>query len=237
MLSNLRNAARNRLARRWEVPSIEFALERLKKHGVSPRHVFDVGAYRGEFAELCRRLWPDAAVTCFEVLPDPCRRLSELARGHQQFQLIPCLLGATNQSGVELHLAETASSVLTEQAKRQTTKATFQMRTCDDIVQKEFGGSGPDFLKLDVQGYELEVLKGAVTTMQSLDVILAEVNLLDIHREVPLLAETVSWLASRNWVAYDICSLIRRPLDRALWQADMLFVPAKSPLRADKRYA
>jgi len=33
-----------------------------------------------------------------------------------------------------------------------------------------------------------------------------------------------------------VCGLTRRPLDQALWQTDMLFVPQQSALRADKRW-
>jgi hypothetical protein len=46
----------------------------------------------------------------------------------------------------------------------------------------------------------------------------------------------IAWLNERDWVAYDICGLTRRPLDQALWQADLIFVPRNSPLRADKRW-
>jgi hypothetical protein len=67
-------------------------------------------------------------------------------------------------------------------------------------------------------------------------VILAEVNLLDIHQNVPLLHEMTGWLFQRGFVAYDICGLTRRPLDDALWQADMVFVRQDDVLRADKSY-
>ncbi len=110
------------------------------------------------------------------------------------------------------------------------------MRTIDQIVSEHFGDQGPEFLKLDVQGYELEVLKGAEKTLPQIQVILAEINLLDIHQNVPLLADVVAWLNDRDWVTYDICGFIRRPLDQALWQIDMIFVPKRSPLRIDKRW-
>jgi len=67
-------------------------------------------------------------------------------------------------------------------------------------------------------------------------VILAEVNLLDIHEGVPLLHEMTSWLSQRGFVAYDICGLTRRPLDDALWQVDMIFVRQDDALRADKTF-
>lgn len=63
-----------------------------------------------------------------------------------------------------------------------------------------------------------------------------EVNLIDIHEDVPLLAEVTGWLKERGFVAYDICGLTRRPLDDALWQADIIFVPEDAEPRQNKRY-
>jgi FkbM family methyltransferase len=219
------------------VPDIPFALERLKQNGFSPASVFDVGAYQGDFAALCLQLWPTAQVTCFEVLAEPSSKIQRMAEQQKNLKLISCLLGAEVRQQVVFNLAETASSVLVEQAHPQKTQATFPMRTVDDVVGRELAGDVPAFLKLDVQGYELEILKGAIQSLPSIEVILAEVNLLEIYNEVPLLAELVSWLSPLGWVAYDICGLTRRPLDGALWQADLIFVPENSRFRQNKRYA
>jgi hypothetical protein len=67
-------------------------------------------------------------------------------------------------------------------------------------------------------------------------VILAEVDLLDLHAGTSLMAEVVAWLNERDFVAYDVCDFVRRPLDKALWQVDMIFVRRNGPLRADKRW-
>jgi hypothetical protein len=67
--------------------------------------------------------------------------------------------------------------------------------------------------------------------------VLTEINLLDLHENVPLLHEIVAWLAERGFVAYDICGTTRRPLDDALWQTDMIFVRKDDALRRDKGYS
>ena len=112
----------------------------------------------------------------------------------------------------------------------------FPQTTIDVAVRSLYGGRAPEMLKLDVQGYELWVLKGAEESLPGIRVILAEVNLLDIHKGVPLLHEVTDWLFQRGYVAYDICGLTRRPLDDALWQADMIFIRRDDALRADKSY-
>jgi FkbM family methyltransferase len=235
MFSRLRRAVRDRLARRLGVPEIPPALERLQANSFSPEHIFDVGAYSGEFAKLCRGLWPSAKLTCFEVLP---HRVGELRRWCAQdgnAVVIDSLLGAETRTAVPFHEMETASSVFEEHFIQAAPVRAYRMQTIDEIVKsREF--EAPSFLKLDVQGYELEVLKGAQNTLSQVSAVLAEVNLIDIHKGAPLLDELVLFLCDRGFVTYDICGLARRPLDKALWQADFIFVPRNSVLRTDKRW-
>lgn len=81
-----------------------------------------------------------------------------------------------------------------------------------------------------MQGYELEVLKGAGSLLAGCQVLLVEVNLIPVNVGAALAADTLSFLRDRGYRLYDICSLIRRPLDDALWQTDMFFVRDDHPL-------
>jgi len=231
---NIRNKLRDGLARKLQVPRIDFALGRLHRQGFVPELIFDVGAYQGDFAKLALENWPSSRVACFEVQANPLTRLRLFS--DERVRIFECLLGAEPNDSVRLHLGETASSILTEIASPQSKFANFPVRSIDDVVKTDLDGQAPELLKLDVQGYELEVLKGAEATLSRIQVVLTEVNLLDIHKGVPLLHKLVRWFAERNWVAFDICGLTRRPLDLALWQADFVFVPTNSPLRLDKRW-
>lgn len=228
---------RNYLARRFGAPEIKFALERLSALGFRPRQIFDVGAYQGEFALQCLQCWPDARIACFEPLEASVAQLRSLSSKHPSLEVFPGLLGGASREEVAFHEAESASSVLDERVIQKFPLSYQRMTTVDELMDDHFKGSPPDLIKLDVQGYELEVLKGAERTLPKVKAILAELNLLDIHIDVPLVADFVRWLNERGWVAYDICGLHRRPLDQALWQADLIFVPVDSPFRADKRWS
>jgi FkbM family methyltransferase len=234
---SLRSRIRERAALKLHLPEIPSALAHLEKRGFQPKLIFDVGAYQGDFARLCRRHWPSATIACFEPLKHKVKEIEALASQDQGIVVFDCLLGAQQASNVALHESETASSVLSEHIDQKFPVQHHEMFTVDQIVDEQFAGRAPDFLKLDVQGYELEVLKGAERSLTGVQALLAEVNLIDIHEGVPLIAEFVQWLDGRGFVAYDICGLTRRPLDGALWQIDMIFVPEHSGLRNDKRYA
>ncbi len=199
--------------------------------------IFDVGAYQGDFAKLAHRTWPQAELVCFEVLSQKLRELERLKAAGLPIKIIPGLVGARYAAGVAFHEMETGSSVLEEQVAQGSAISYQNMRTIDEIVETDLAGKQPDLIKIDVQGYELEVLKGAQGALTHAGAVLAEINFLDIHQGVPLADEILHWLRTRGWVAYDICSLVRRPLDRALWQADFIFVPIDGELRRNKRWS
>ena len=235
-LADLKSLIRRRLAERMGVPELAPALARLRQLGFEPSLIFDVGAYRGEFAQLCRGVWPTSRIVCFEPQPAARLQLEQSLGKDSLISVFQVLLGAEERPAVDFHLCETASSVLEEQVDKSHPVASFPMATIDALVSAKVL-QPPEFLKLDVQGYELEVLKGAQESLKHIEVVLAELNFLDLHCGVPLLAEVANWLQDREFVAFDVCSLIRRPLDNALWQADMLFVKKNHSLRADKRWA
>jgi FkbM family methyltransferase len=235
ILLQLKRLVRDRLARRLGVPEIPLALERLRANNFLPQQIFDVGAHAGEFTKLCRATWPAAKLTCFEVLPGPVRELRQWCARDGNANVIELLLGAEPKEAVPLHELGTASSILDEHIAQASRTGLYPMQTIDGIVTSRCIDA-PDLLKLDVQGYELEVLKGAQRTLKKISAILAEINLIDIHKNVPLLDDLIVFIREKGFVAYDICGLTRRPLDQGLWQADFIFVPRDSALRHDKRW-
>lgn len=216
------------------MPDIEPALERLAQYGFSPELVFDVGAFRGDFAMMALGVWPRARIACFEPLPYGRQQIRELR--NPSIDLHETLVGAVEKAEVEMHVAQTSSSLLRDAHNEAFPVEVFPQTTLDRTIRGSYAGRAPDLLKLDVQGFELEVLKGCEPSLGGVRVILTELSLLDLHENVPLLHELVGWLGERGFVAYDICGMTRRPLDDALWQADMIFVRKDDPLRRDKGY-
>jgi FkbM family methyltransferase len=236
MISKIRKMLRRVLVKRLNAPDIPMALERLAEQGVAPELIFDVGAFRGEFATSALAAWPSARVACFEPLRHATEQIVKLQRDFPGIDLYRTLVGASEKADVELHMAESSTSLLRDVDTDKYPVEIFAQTTVDVAVRDSYAGRSPDLLKLDVQGYELEVLKGAEKSLKRTRAILAEINLIDIHKNVPLLDEMIAWLSQRGFVAYDICGLTRRPLDNALWQTDMIFVQRDDPLRRDKRY-
>lgn len=225
-----------RLKARAGCPSMDASLRNMRDRcGFTPRVVVDVGAHRGEWTRMCKTLFPQAAVLKVEPLPACADDLRLLTHAYSDVQMCQALLGATEGLSVRFYENETTSSVLPEWGSGSGPARDRSLTTLDALT----AGTPfelPDFLKIDVQGYELEVLKGVSVALTSIEAIVMELNLIDVNVGAPLFYEACHFMAERGFRLYDICTLYRRPLDGALWQVDGVFVNDRSPLVRDSSW-
>ncbi len=225
-----------KLKRKLGVPDMFWSLQNMKQNGFRPSKIIDIGAYEGKWTLEMLSIFPDAKYLLVEPMEKKKEILTALQKSKpQQITFINALLGASNGQQVAFNEMETASSVLEE---HQSTSAQVVSKTLSSLstITQQTGFEKPDFIKLDTQGYELEILKGGIDVLAAAQVVLMEVSLLDIHKNVPLLKEVVDFMDGYNFTTYDICSLTRRPLDKALWQVDVIFVQKEHFLIQDKRW-
>lgn len=238
MLSLLRHfvptSFKNKLKEKLGVPSQEYSFKSLKKLSYQPKLVLDIGAYEGNWATSFSTVFPEAKILMLEGQKSKKDILRQKSEANKQLEFRIALLGSAEQE-VEFNIYETASSVLKEDNE---TGAKVEIRTLTTLDQLTINTpfAQPDFIKIDTQGYELEILKGAEKTMQHTQFILLEVSLIDIYKGCPMVAEVMVFMQAKGFVLYDICSLMRRPFDDALYQSDFLFVKENSPFRANKRW-
>ncbi len=110
------------------------------------------------------------------------------------------------------------------------------MITIDELVAQE-RAEGPFVIKLDVQGAELDALAGAASTLTRTALVQLETLLLPFYEGAPQLGDVVSFMRETGFVVYDVADLGYRPLDGALAQVDLLFVPEASVLRSHPEFA
>ncbi|HEX3743279.1 MAG TPA: FkbM family methyltransferase [Bryobacteraceae bacterium] len=217
-------------------PDTDACLAAMKGRGFHPKAAIDIGAYSGEWTLSLRALFPETRVLMIEPQAARGERLRALTQVHDGVEFAPALLGSSAAKGVTFFQAETGSSVLRDPGNGAVEPTAIDMTTLDALTRST-PFERPDFLKLDVQGYELEVLRGAEQVLRSVEAVMMEVNLIAVYEGAPLVDETVAYMAARGFRVYDVCTFFRRPLDHALWQMDMVFVRATSPLMASTRWA
>jgi FkbM family methyltransferase len=209
-------------------PDMLRGLRFAQARGLNPKAILDIGAYEGNWTKMAKSVWPSAKVTMIEANTDKVSLLRSDAELYDA-TIIESLLGSEEKT-VPFYVMESGSSVLEENSPLERQLVHLTQRPLDDF------GLEPDFIKIDVQGYELEVLRGGVQTLSKASAVVIELSLIEINKDCPLLDEALSFMRERGFVAYDVLELHRRPLDGAMNQLDVLFIPEDSPLRADKRH-
>src|ERR1051325_1961538 len=112
MIAKIRAALRRKLVVRLNAPDMPLALEGLRRRGFRPELIFDVGAFRGEFARMVLGVWPAARVAGFEPLRHGRAEIKELRQQFPRIDLHETLVGATEKASVEMHVANSSSSLL-----------------------------------------------------------------------------------------------------------------------------
>ncbi len=132
---------------------------------------YDVGANVGFFSLLAARLaGPEAKVLSFEPIKENVSKLSENVRRNQfdNVRIFPIALGAANGERT-FQLSESPTwgkfkGVAQEVPNKYVRDITVQVRRLDDLVSAE-NLPPPEFIKIDVEGAELEVIEGARDTL------------------------------------------------------------------------
>ena len=219
-------------------------LKKLKDIGLSPSFILDAGANRGH--------WSRAAWAAFggDVMEHPPKMLLFEGAGScapylqtTGFDFIIAVLGAKTQN-IEYFSdgSSTGNSVLRETTNLfvdvKPTKRV--MHTIDDLVElwlknaegennKAITGkllSGHVVFKLDVQGYEIEVLRGASRVLESVDVLLLETSIVPYNRGAPLAAALISFVGSLGFEILDL--LESHSINGVVVQLDFGFVRTNS---------
>ncbi len=229
--STMSDAQKDFVCFQSEKASLEASLRQLRSLGFQPKTILDVGAFQGAWTQAVKKIFPAAKVLMVEAQAAKSvflERVAGLYPGEVQYEIT--LLGPAHQENVAFYELETGSSVLPEQSSVSREVGYYTMRPLDEVASEWVEGK-VDFVKLDVQGFELEILRGGTNTLREADVVLLEVALLGINQGAPLVDEVLGFMRQHSFVTYDICSFIRRPLDNALWQSDFLFVKEDSAFR------
>lgn len=145
--------------------------------------VLDVGAAVGDKTRTFLRIFPGATVYCFEPQSQARERLARRVRPwKERVRIFGVALFNENRSGaLRLYSHRDASSILTiphfleQQGKTEIGVESITLRRLDDCLSS-LGVSRIDFMKIDVEGAEREVLEGASAALRVTDNVYVEIS-------------------------------------------------------------
>jgi FkbM family methyltransferase len=220
-LAKLQNSTARKL-KLGHIDSMEL-LELCKPLNIST--VFDIGANVGTWSLLANAIFPRSQIHAFEPL-DVCQReLSENLRDNPHFHVHQVALASKNGLAT-MHVggvSDTSSllpSVETD-GKEPFRRYEQEVRSLDSYAL-EHALPPAHLLKLDVQGYELDILKGAAEVLSKTKAVICEVSFVEIYRRQCLFAELVEFMNQKNFSVRAFAQTT--PTGVLLRQTDVLFL-------------
>ena len=190
------------------------------KHNFTPTKILDIGAHFGNWYKTIKSIYPNSEVLSVEANPKCTTKLSRVNPN----SIISCL--GKEEGTTQFYISPsdpycTGASMYKEQTEfyDNSVGITLPVKTLDSIDQQF------DFIKMDVQGAELDIIKGGLDTIQNTTILQLEVEMLDYNEGAPQASEIISYLYNLGFDLFDIGSFYY--WDDKLNQSDMFFVNRK----------
>ena len=196
--------------------------------------ILDVGANRGQYAsELRKKYGYTKRIVSFE----PMKKAFELLQ--QEMGSDPAWSGRNWALGAEsgeqsINIAgNSASSSLLDMLPAHSEAApssvyvdseTTQVRSLDEVFSEFVEPGKVTLLKVDTQGYEMEVLKGASSSLSKVTALQIELSLTPLYDGAPLFENVVAHVRGQGFLPHWFLPGLRNQASHQQLQMDGLFV-------------
>ncbi len=194
--------------------------------------VLDVGASEGFYGEELRETGYKERIISFEPLADSFQSLKKRSAGDDKWDCYNMALGETN-SEMEMSVSGriTSSSLLpmTEthinaiSSSATVSKELIQIRTLNSFLGIGIRAGERIYLKIDVQGFEMFVLKGADRIFDQVQVIELELSLTPLYQGGPLFIDMIKHMETLGFMMVSLTPVFSDPQTDQLLQVDGIF--------------
>lgn len=163
--------------------------------------VLDVGANAGQYGRQLRKNGFDGKIISFEPLSSAYRKLSETSSSDSTWLIRNCALGE-KQEHLEINIAGNSwsSSLLNMLPSHQqeapesvyVAKESVKVEMLDDLYAEYINEQDHPFLKIDTQGYTLQVLAGARNSIPKIQGAMVEMSFVPLYENEPLVGDIIS---------------------------------------------
>ena len=220
------------LSRYRPAQSADARLHRLlQRNGVDV--VVDVGANDGGFARSIRAAGFRGPVLSFEPLVDAHARLQIAAVRDAQWHVLPRMALGQSEGCAEINIAgnSTSSSLLPMQDRHLQAaphshyvgRQTVDVQRLDAVSHPALDSARALHLKIDTQGYEMPVLRGATGLLHRTAVMQLELSLVPLYVGQELYKDLIDWVFDHG---FELCGVLPGFVDEnsgRMLQMDGLF--------------
>jgi FkbM family methyltransferase len=192
--------------------------------------IADIGANRGQFSLVARKCFPEARIHSFEPLKEPATIFQRVFASDPNVTLHEIAIGPEDKNAI-IHVssADDSSSLLPIASLQSTLfpgteekeERTVAVKRLDSVLNRE-DIEQPALLKIDVQGFEKEVLEGCKSLLPCFSHIYVECSFVELYAGQALAHEVISLLEGVGFVLSGVYNLYYDKKGVAI-QGDFLF--------------
>ena len=202
-----------------------FELEPILKNIKELNSIIDIGSNKGQFVILAKKYFPYSQIYSFEPQKKYLKIQKKILGGNKIKYFNFGLGNKKGEMNFYITTREDSSSFLKPSIydeKKYKVKSIKKIKidTLDNILDLE-SLTKPTLIKLDVQGYELETLKGSKKTLDYVDYIITEVSYQKTYDKQVDKADLIKFLKKNNFFEYMIVN--KTYLNNNLFQSDILY--------------
>jgi FkbM family methyltransferase len=187
--------------------------------GYNLKTVYDIGACCGNWSRELRTGHPNAEIILFEANPSYKEALE--SSGFKYFNV--ALSNPARDYVDFFNGTNTGDSYYKETTKYYDLQTSIRLpcKTLDSVI-KENNLPLPNFIKIDTQGSELDILAGSSSILDSVDFIYTECPIIRYNDGAPNIADYLEFFRNKNFIPVDIFEVHRA--ENILLQIDIMFV-------------
>jgi FkbM family methyltransferase len=178
--------------------------------------VYDLGAHKGDWSKKTKEVLLDSEFYLFEA-----NKVHEEILNKTKMKYFTYLL-SDKKKFVNFYSINSTGDSYYKQKSLYKKKDIIKIKAFDlDSLRKKLNLPFPDFIKLDTQGSELDILRGASQTLKKVVLILIEVPLIDFNYKSPKIQKYLDYM---NKINFEPVELIEKHIyKKKLVQIDILF--------------
>jgi FkbM family methyltransferase len=216
---------------RHPAPNMKRRLRLFKHYGINT--LLDVGANKGDYVSDLRKNGFNGNAISFEPLSDTYQFLCKRAKMDTKWETVNIALGNKDEESVinisgNIH-SSSILKMLPDHLKSSPESAyvgkeKIQIKKLDSIFGTYCQPKDIVFMKIDTQGFEMQVLEGAKNSLNCITGIQIEMSIKPLYEGAVLFGDIINHLNREGYVLMGIENGFSDPLSGQLLQMDGIFI-------------
>lgn len=175
-------------------------VKRLQRFGLKGQHIIDIGGHKGDYARSLLKVLPDAFCTVFEPQTELHQFMGDL-KASRRVEIVAKGVGAsTGRFEFTRHeRADSQSFAIGSDraAENGWARDVLEVTSLDDYMQT-CPWPAPDIIKIDAEGWDIEVARGAPKTLATAELVFMEASV--IRSAGPYLPEVLHFMDQAGYM-------------------------------------